>query len=45
MATTAASRAAAQRDTTKTHIFVWEGVDRSNRVVRGEIRAATESVE
>jgi type IV pilus assembly protein PilC len=44
MATTAASRAAAQRDVTKTHIFVWEGVDRNNRVVRGEIRAATESV-
>jgi type IV pilus assembly protein PilC len=43
MATTAA-RSGAQKDTTKTFVYSWEGMDRNNRVVRGEMRAATESV-
>ena len=44
MATSTAARAGSQKDATKTFIFAWEGVDKNNRVVRGEIRAATESV-
>jgi type IV pilus assembly protein PilC len=43
MATTAA-RSGVQKDTTKTFVYTWEGVDRNNRVVRGEMRAATETV-
>jgi type IV pilus assembly protein PilC len=43
MATNVA-RGAAQKDTTKTFVFTWEGMDRNNRVARGEMRAATESV-
>jgi type IV pilus assembly protein PilC len=46
MATTSATRskAAAQKDVTKTFVFAWEGMDKNNRQVRGEIRAATEAV-
>jgi type IV pilus assembly protein PilC len=43
MATTAA-RTPAQRDAAKLTLFTWEGVDRNNRVVRGEMRAASVSV-
>jgi type IV pilus assembly protein PilC len=43
MATTAA-RSGVQKDTTKTFVYTWEGIDRNNRVVRGEMRAATETV-
>ena len=36
--------AAAQRRDVKEFTFVWEGVDRNNRQVRGEVRAASETV-
>src|SRR5258705_803976 len=35
---------AAQRRDVKEYIFVWEGFDRNNRQVRGETRAASETV-
>src|ERR1044072_7435046 len=41
MATTAA---AAQRRDVKEFTYLWEGVDRSNRQVRGEVKAASETV-
>jgi type IV pilus assembly protein PilC len=36
--------ATAQRRDVKEHIFIWEGVDRVNRQVRGESKAASETV-
>ena len=39
----ATATAAARRDV-KEYTFLWEGVDRSNRQVRGEVRAASETV-
>jgi type IV pilus assembly protein PilC len=36
--------ATAQRRDVKEYTFLWEGVDRSNRQVRGEARAASETV-
>ncbi len=36
--------ATAQRRDVKEFTFVWEGVDRNNRQVRGEARAASETV-
>ncbi len=39
-----ATATAAQRRDVKEYIFVWEGFDRNNRQVRGEIRAASETV-
>ena len=36
--------ATAQRRDVKEYTFVWEGVDRNNRQVRGETRAASETV-
>ena len=36
--------ATAQRRDVKEYTFLWEGVDRSNRQVRGESKAATETV-
>ncbi|GAB3427004.1 type II secretion system F family protein [Massilia solisilvae] len=42
MATSAPSRSAA--GATKETVFAWEGKDKSGRTVRGEIRAASESI-
>ena len=39
-----ATATAAQRRDVKEFTFVWEGVDRANRQVRGEVRAASETV-
>ena len=39
-----ATATAAQRRDVKEYIFVWEGFDRNNRQVRGETRAASETV-
>ena len=39
-----ATATAAQRRDVKEYIFVWEGFDRNNRQVRGEARAASETV-
>jgi type IV pilus assembly protein PilC len=39
-----ATAAAAQRRDVKEYTFLWEGVDRSNRQVRGEVKAASETV-
>ena len=39
-----ATAAAAQRRDVKEFTFIWEGVDRANRQVRGELRAASETV-
>ena len=39
-----ATATAAQRRDVKEYIFVWEGFDRNNRQVRGEVRAASETV-
>jgi len=36
--------ATAQRRDVKEFTFIWEGVDRNNRQVRGEVRAASETV-
>jgi len=43
MATTAQARRAAPRGP-KEHMFHWEGKDKNGRIIRGEIRAAGESV-
>ncbi len=43
-ANTAAAAAAARRRDVKEYTFVWEGVDRNNRQVRGETKAASETV-
>jgi type IV pilus assembly protein PilC len=40
----ATATAAQRRDVVKEHTFLWEGVDRNNRQVRGESRAASETV-
>src|SRR5215470_16052353 len=40
----ATATSAAQRRDVKEFIFVWEGLDRNNRQVRGEMRAASETV-
>jgi type IV pilus assembly protein PilC len=40
----ATASTAAQRRDVKEFIFVWEGLDRNNRQVRGEMRAASETV-
>ncbi len=40
----ATATTAAQRKDVKEFIFVWEGLDRNNRQVRGEMRAASETV-
>ena len=40
----ATATTAAQRRDVKEYIFVWEGFDRNNRQVRGEVRAASETV-
>jgi len=39
-----ATATAAQRRDVKEFTFIWEGVDRANRQVRGELRAASETV-
>ena len=39
-----ATATAAQRRDVKEYLFVWEGFDRNNRQVRGETRAASETV-
>jgi type IV pilus assembly protein PilC len=39
-----ATAAAAQRRDVKEYTFIWEGVDRNNRQVRGEVRAPSETV-
>jgi hypothetical protein len=39
-----ATAAAAQRRDVKEFTFIWEGVDRANRQVRGELRAASRPV-
>ena len=39
-----ATAAAAQRRDVKEFTYLWEGVDRSNRQVRGEVRAPSETV-
>jgi len=39
-----ATATAAQRRDVKEFTFIWEGVDRSNRQVRGELRAAWQTV-
>ena len=39
-----ATTTSAQRRDVKEFIFVWEGLDRNNRQVRGEMRAASETV-
>jgi type IV pilus assembly protein PilC len=39
----ATATAAARRDV-KEYTFLWEGVDRSNRQVRGEVRAPSQTV-
>lgn len=39
-----ATATAAQRRDVKEFTFIWEGVDRSNRQVRGEVRAPSETV-
>jgi type IV pilus assembly protein PilC len=39
-----ATAAAAQRRDVKEFTFIWEGVDRANRQVRGEVRAPSETV-
>ena len=36
--------ATAQRASVKEFTYVWEGTDRNNRQVRGEMRAASEAV-
>ena len=36
--------AALQRRDVKEHLYVWEGIDRNNRQLRGEVRAASENV-
>jgi type IV pilus assembly protein PilC len=40
----ATATAQQRRDLVKEYTFLWEGVDRSNRQVRGEARAASETV-
>ena len=40
----ATASTAAQRRDVKEFIFVWEGLDRNNRQVRGEMRGASETV-
>ena len=44
MATSAATTAARRDLRVKEYTFVWEGVDRNNRQVRGEVKAASETV-
>src|SRR4029078_3382910 len=39
-----ATATAAQRRDVKEFIYIWEGLDRNNRQVRGEMRAASETV-
>ena len=39
-----ATATAAQRRDVKEFTYIWEGVDRANRQVRGEVRAASETV-
>ena len=39
-----ATATSAQRRDVKEYTFLWEGVDRNNRQVRGESRAASETV-
>ena len=43
MATATVQRRAQIRDV-KEYTFLWEGIDRNNRQVRGEMRAASETV-
>lgn len=40
----ATATTAAQRRDVKEYTFIWEGIDRSNRQVRGEAKAASETV-
>jgi len=42
--TTMATATAQRKSDVKEHTFLWEGVDRNNRQVRGESKAATETV-
>ncbi|HUN91227.1 MAG TPA: type II secretion system F family protein [Burkholderiaceae bacterium] len=44
MATTTSAPAARPRDTQREQVYVWEGRDKSGRVVKGEMRAGGESV-
>jgi type IV pilus assembly protein PilC len=44
MATATSATATARRKEVKEYTFIWEGVDRNNRQVRGETRAASETV-
>jgi type IV pilus assembly protein PilC len=43
MATTTAATPAQRRDT-KLNTYLWEGIDRNNKAVRGEVKAPTEAV-
>ena len=40
----ATATATVKRRDVKEYTFLWEGTDRNNRQVRGEVRAATETV-
>ena len=42
--TTMATATAQRKSDVKEHTFLWEGVDRNNRQVRGETKAASETV-
>src|SRR5919201_2134680 len=44
MATTTAATAPRRDVRVKEYTFIWEGVDRNNRQVRGEVKAASETV-
>src|ERR1700690_161841 len=44
MATATTTSADRRRKEVREYTFVWEGVDRNNRQVRGETRAASETV-
>jgi type IV pilus assembly protein PilC len=45
MATTSTKKPAPRSaSTTREHLFVWEGKDKTGKIIRGEMRAATETV-
>ncbi|MGH6741506.1 MAG: hypothetical protein ACREDY_21200, partial [Bradyrhizobium sp.] len=44
MATATTVQRSARRREVKEYTFLWEGTDRNNRQVRGEMRAASETV-
>ena len=43
MATTTTKKPA-PRGAPREHLFVWEGKDKTGKIIRGEMRAATETV-